>query len=107
MVLRYRRLEAGQAVPRPALLVFTLAALLIACSGNSKSPGSTAGSGDRFVMASQAGLSESTVEGTVRALLKFDDASYILDPALSPDGKTIAFARQMPAKPLPNGRVDF
>lgn len=105
MVLRYRRPDAVCFLRLPPILLF-LGLLLISCGGGSGASGSNAG-GDRFLMASQAGLTESTPNGTVATLLKFDDASYILDPALSPDGKLIAFARQMPAKPLPDGRVDF
>src|SRR5262249_45755065 len=51
--------------------------------------------------------SETTAAAPVRALLKFDDASYVLDPAISPDGAKIAFGRQPPAKTLSPGVVDF
>jgi len=98
---------AGKTFPRRAAALCTLAALwalIAACGGSSsnKSPG-----GDRFLLANQAGLNEATATATIRSLVKFDDGSYVLDPAISPNGQKIAFARQTPAKPLPNGTVDF
>jgi hypothetical protein len=42
-----------------------------------------------------------------RPIIKWDDNSYPLDPAVSPDGKSIAFALQAPAKPGPDGSLDF
>src|SRR5438874_1973473 len=74
------------------------------CGGRPSTP---SGEGDRFLLASQTGLNEATANGPIKNLVKFDDASYILDPAISPDGQKIAFARQTPAKNLPNGSVDF
>src|SRR4051794_13179013 len=100
MFFRLSGQEAGSPSRHLLLFVASLSLLLCACSGGtsgkSTAPPAAAfgSSGDHFLLASQAGLTESTAAGTVASLLKFDDASYILDPALSPDGKQIAFARQ-------------
>ncbi len=65
----------------------------------------------RLLLAGPAGLSEIDLQvgsdRPVRLLVRFSDNSFILDPALSPDGSLIAFVRQPPAKSLPNGSVDF
>src|SRR5207237_3763973 len=89
---------------RLAILLPLLAFVVVSCGGGSKPAART---GDNFLLANQSALSEATPSGAGRALVKFDDASYLLDPAVSPDGQHLAFARQTPAKSLPNGAVDF
>ena len=90
----------------PFVLLLALAAFSAAGCGGGNA-GRPSGDADLFLLATQAGLSEATANGPVKNLVRFDDASYVLDPAISPDGKKIAFARQTPAKNLPNGSVDF
>ncbi len=95
--------------PQPGvLLLFTIAASLLVsgCGGSSKNANAP-GPGDRFLLTNQAGLNESTASGTPRLFLKFDDGSFILDPAIAPDGKRIAFIRQAPARARPDGSIDF
>lgn len=79
---------------------------LVACSGGS-GDGAPAAGGLRFLMASQEGLTEVTFGGPTRVLLKWNDQSYPLDPAISPDGKSLAFGLQPPAKAGAGGSVDF
>jgi Tol biopolymer transport system component len=45
--------------------------------------------------------------GKEKVLIHFDDGSFLLDPAISTDGKRIAFAVQHPATADKNGKVDF
>ena len=90
-----------------AILAFAGAFTIFAACGSGSTSIRPTGGGDRFLLANQAGLNEATANGTIRNLVKFDDASYVLDPAISPDGHKIAFARQTPARNLPNGSVDF
>lgn len=79
-----------------------LLALLLACSGGSRPVG-----GD-LLLADQDGLFYySLADGSRRAILRFDDRSFVLDPAISPDGKRIAFIRQPPATQKPDGTLDF
>jgi Tol biopolymer transport system component len=85
-----------------------LVLLLAACgSGNSATNLKANPSELTFLLASQDGLSQMVVGGGRNAVLKWDSQTYPLDPVISPDGKTIAFALQVPAKPLANGDVDF
>jgi Tol biopolymer transport system component len=83
--------------------------LLAACSGitacASAAPGSSEG-GPRFLIAGEHGLAEYSAGGR-KTLIDIEKGAYALDPALSRDGRQIAFALQSPAKVQPNGDVDF
>jgi Tol biopolymer transport system component len=57
-------------------------------------------------MTSAGGLDLLTLHGRER-MRKVPDGAFLLDPALSPDGETIAYIRQPPASRLPDGTVDF
>jgi Tol biopolymer transport system component len=46
------------------------------------------------------------VAGREHTLLQFDDGSYIRDPAVSPDGRMIAFSRQLAAATT-SGKIDY
>jgi Tol biopolymer transport system component len=61
----------------------------------------------RLLLASQDGLSEMKLDGSKRPIITWADRSYPLDPVISPDCKRIAFVLQPPAKPLPDGGLDF
>jgi Tol biopolymer transport system component len=76
--------------------------MLAGCSSDTPS----GDGGPHVLIASERGLTE--VRGPLqKEILTYDDGSYLLDPALSPDGKRIAYIRQPPAKANPNGSVDF
>jgi hypothetical protein len=97
----------------PALFVFLVLSLVLsACGGRGNTPqdGDKASAGAaalRFLLAAQDGLSEMKVGAVQKPIVKWYNQSYPLDPAISPDGKTIAFALQVPAAKLPTGDVDF
>ena len=87
------------------LVVICAAASLAGCGGGT-SP-KTASGGLRFLVSAQDGLSQMTIGGSRHPLLTWNDQSYPLDPAISPDGKRLAFALQAPAVKKPDGDVDF
>jgi Tol biopolymer transport system component len=85
------------------LLVAVLGLVGSACSG-----GGASGPASGLVLADQQGLSLFRLEDASRRLLvSFNDGSYLLDPAVSPDGRRIAFARQPPARQRADGTLDF
>jgi hypothetical protein len=88
-----------------------LAAALIfaaACSGDDDAASLCLTEGEaRFILTSQDGISELRLDGSRRTLLDFPDETYPLDPAVSPDCKSVAFSLQPPARPLPDGNLDF
>jgi Tol biopolymer transport system component len=99
----------------PILLALALAASL-GCSSSKKeataSPGSEAGivaaAGQTgYITAIANKLQDAIVGGEARTVVSFDDGSSLMDPALSPDGKHIAFIRQEPVKNLAGGQIDF
>lgn len=47
------------------------------------------------------------IDGSQRTIVKWEDKSYPLDPAISPDGKRIAYSLQGPARTLADGSLDF
>jgi Tol biopolymer transport system component len=79
-----------------------------ACSGGDDGALACVAAGEaRFILTSQEGISEMRLDGSRRTLLDFPDETYPLDPAVSPDCKRVAFSLQPPAKPLPDGNLDF
>jgi Tol biopolymer transport system component len=93
-----------------ALLALSLALSACGSGGNSQQVSDSASgsaAGLRFLLAAQDGLSEMTAGSAEKPIVKWDNQSYPLDPAISPDGKSIAFALQVPAIKLPTGDVDF
>lgn len=100
----------GLAMKLSPVVLLVMGALVLSCSGGSSGAGASClatGSGLRFLLASQDGISES--QGGIRAkpFLSWSDGSYPLDPALSPNCGKVAFALQPPATVLANGGVDF
>src|SRR5262245_51948524 len=59
----------------------------------------------RFLMTGAKGLVEKT-GSKEKVVIHFDDGSFVLDPAISADGKKLAFAVQHPATADKNGKVD-
>jgi Tol biopolymer transport system component len=81
--------------------VFALTAVLLltACSGS-------ASAGPVFLVTEGGRLLR--VEGDERkVLVEYDDGSFVLDPAVSHDGRRIAFVRQVPALTTSGGRLDW
>jgi hypothetical protein len=85
------------------------AALIFAagCGGKEAASLCVPAAEQRFVLTSQDGISEMRPDGSRRTILDFPDETYPLDPAVSPDCTRIAFSLQPPAKPLPDGNLDF
>lgn len=84
--------------------------LSLACSSSepAAAPAATAAPGQvGYILASGAKLQDVLLGGESRDVVSFDDGSTLMDPALSPDGKRIAFIRQEPVKNLPGGQIDF
>ena len=63
-------------------------------------------SGPRFLVTGPRGLSERAGERE-KMIVQFDDGAFVLDPAISADGKKLAFAVQHPASANAKGNVDF
>jgi Tol biopolymer transport system component len=96
-------------------LVLALVALLgLACSSSdSKKPAAeitpeTPGQ-IGYIVARGGKLEDVLLDGKARDVVGFDDGSVLMDPALSPDGKRIAFILQEPVKNVPgaSGGIDF
>ena len=83
-----------------------VAGVLTACGGGDAETGGPSNE-PRFILASDDGLSEVRLDLAKRSIIKWEDNSYPLDPAVSPDGKSIAFGLQSPAKSRPDGSLDF
>jgi Tol biopolymer transport system component len=103
---------------RLASLVLLLALITaVGCSSSRKettaSPQSEAGTtapaaGETgYITAIANKLQDVILGGKARTVVSFDDGSSLMDPALSPDGKHIAFIRQEPVKNLAGGQIDF
>jgi Tol biopolymer transport system component len=90
-----------------ALLVVLLLPLADACGGKDGG-GDDLGDepGPRFLVTGPKGLSE-RAGSREKLIVQFDDGSFVLDPAISADGKKIAFAVQHPASADAKGNVDF
>lgn len=82
-----------------------LSILLAACTSDAGP--SDDRTGLRLLVAGDQGLSEVSEHDGSRLLVKIDEGAYVLDPAVSRDGKQLAFAIQQPAKISPTGAVDF
>jgi Tol biopolymer transport system component len=59
-----------------------------------------------FVLASDRGITEVT-DGVERVITAIEPGGFALDPALSPDGKQVAFVLQPPVAASPGGSIDF
>jgi Tol biopolymer transport system component len=95
----------------PALGLVCLGLLAIACSagsgGPAPDPGQTPAPGDvRFLFARNGGIEEITLSGQDKRLLTLDKLG-VLQPSISPDGKSIAFIAEIPARTASNGLLDF
>lgn len=98
-LLGYPERAMGMRWPLRLCLVLLVPGLL-ACGGGNRSRLT-------FLLASQEGLERMTVGGGRKAILNWDDQSYPLDPALSPDHSRIAFGLQLPARASAGGGIDF
>jgi Tol biopolymer transport system component len=99
----------------PKRYLFAACTLLLAlivpfaafCGGDDKKGDDLANqSGPRFLITGARGLSERAGERE-KLIVQFDDGAFVLDPAISADGKKIAFAVQHPATADSKGQVDF
>src|SRR3954467_7237685 len=89
-----------------ALLFAAVVPFAIACGGGSSSSSNSGGDGPRFLFTGPKGITEQTGKKE-RLLVHFDDGSFFIAPAISADGKKLAFAVQHPATADKNGKVDF
>jgi Tol biopolymer transport system component len=76
------------------------------CGGSDKSDDLGNAIGPRFLITNARGLSERAGERE-KLIVQFDDGAFVLDPAISADGKKLAFAVQHPATADSKGQVDF
>ena len=91
-----------------AVCVLAAALLTLACSGGSAKDGDSLAPGDtRFLIARGGGIEEITLSGQEKSLFQLQDKSYVLQPSISPDGKTLAFIVEIAARSGPNGQLDF
>ncbi|HLG11787.1 MAG TPA: hypothetical protein VI876_08515, partial [Dehalococcoidia bacterium] len=68
--------------------------LALACSGEAGAPsggGQLAPGDTRFLIARGSALEEVTLSGQETRLFELQDKSYVLQPSLSPDGRSLAF----------------
>jgi Tol biopolymer transport system component len=102
------------ALKHPKRFLFAACTLLLAlalpfaayCGG--KDDGDDLGNepGPRFLVTGPRGLSERAGQRE-KLIVQFDDGAFVLDPAISVDGKKLAFAVQHPATADSKGNVDF
>jgi WD40-like Beta Propeller Repeat len=86
----------------PAAGVLVVAA---ACSGDESGE---SGAGPRFLIAHENRLGELTLGAREpKRLLQVASAGYVLDPAVSPDGRSIAFVFEQAAHARADGTLDF
>ena len=100
----------GRASAVAARVIFALATLVaifaaMACR-EQRAPRGTGDATVHFLLASDKGITEVT-DGQITTLASFPAGSYALDPAVSPDGKQVAFVLQPPVVVTPNGGIDF
>jgi Tol biopolymer transport system component len=82
-------------------------ALLVAaaCNGDESSESRA---GPRFLIADENRLGELTLgEREPKRLLQVGSAGYVLDPAVSPDGRNVAFVYEQAAHTRADGTLDF
>ncbi len=102
------------------LLAGLVASLAIACSagsgtgGSATTPQTQTGSAvnlpdltDTLLLVNEDGSLFELSSAQETPLLTFQDSSFVLDPAVSPDGKYIAFGLQFPSRRLEDGSIDF
>lgn len=77
---------------------------LLACSGDDKQ--TTTPDGPRFLLTGSQGLTSLGLNDQT-TILEYPNGTFLLDPAVSEDGKTYAFTRQPPAIRNAAGAVDF
>ena len=103
------------ALKHPKRYLFAACTLLLAlivpfaafCGGDDKkSDDLSNATGPRFLVTNAKGMSERVGERE-KLIVQFDDGAFVLDPAISADGKKIAFAVQHPATADSKGQVDF
>jgi len=78
----------------------------VACGGDDKGDELGNEPGPRFLVTGARGLSERGGQRE-KLIVQFDDGAFVLDPAISADGKKLAFAVQHPATADSQGKVDF
>jgi Tol biopolymer transport system component len=88
------------------LLLAITVPLLAACGGDDKKDDLANEPGPRFLVTGARGLSERAGQRE-KLIVQFDDGAFILDPAISADGKKLAFSVQHPATADSKGNVDF
>jgi Tol biopolymer transport system component len=82
--------------------------LTAACRGSKATTHETLQPGDaRFLLARGNGIEEITLSGQHKRIFELPDKSYVLQPSISPDGKSLAFIVEIPARTAPNGLLDF
>jgi len=84
--------------------------LALACSGEAGAPsggGQLAPGDTRFLIARGSALEEVTLSGQETRLFELQDKSYVLQPSLSPDGRSLAFIVEIPARAGADGKLDF
>lgn len=95
------------------LILVSFASIANACGGSARTAAPTAAPAEtpapgvpRFLITSPKGLSE-RAGASDKVLVRIDPGFFVIDPAVSPDGKKIAYALQLPAKAGADGKVDF
>jgi Tol biopolymer transport system component len=86
-------------------LAVLLALTFLGCSED-QVPDNAVLSRSGYLLARDGGLVDVGFDGSQREVLRLRDGSIIYDPALSPDGRYIAFIRQEPVKSTKYG-IDF
>jgi Tol biopolymer transport system component len=88
------------------LLLALIVPFITSCGGDDKKDDLGNEPGPRFLVTGAKGLSERAGQRE-KLIIQFDDGAFVLDPAISADGKKLAFAVQHPATADSKGQVDF
>src|SRR4051812_17167499 len=88
------------------LLLVLIVPFVASCGGSDKGEDLSKEPGPRFLITNARGLSERAGQRE-KLIVQFDDGAFVLDPAISGDGKKLAFAVQHPATADSKGQVDF